>query len=141
MVANYARIVRRSAAVAAIAAAVMIALAAGLAGSKGLVGAAIGAGIVAAFFAISVIVVGRAARVSPQAMMVAALSTYLVKIVILLILVGQFQNSAAFNPRMFGMTAIVCVLAYSAAQVVWSMRLKALYVDPPTSPSPFTGER
>jgi ATP synthase protein I len=141
MVANYVRIVRRSAAVAAIAAAVMIALGAGLAGSKGLVGAAIGAGIVAAFFAISVIVVGRAARVSPQAMMVAALSTYLVKIVILLILVGQFQNSAAFNPRMFGMTAIVCVLAYSAAQVVWSMRLKALYVDPPTSPSPFTGER
>jgi ATP synthase protein I len=79
--------------------------------------------------------------VSPQAMMVAALSTYLVKIVILLILVGQFQNSAAFNPRMFGMTAIVCVLAYSAAQVVWSMRLKALYVDPPTSPSPSAGER
>lgn len=141
MVANYVRIVRRSAAVAAIAAAVMVALAAGLAGSKGLAGAAIGVGIVAAFFAISVVVVGRAARVSPQAMMVAALTTYLVKIVILLILVGQFQNSAAFNPRMFGMTAIVCVLVYSAAQVVWSMRLKTLYVDPPASPSPSPGER
>jgi|SRR5215467_7317635 len=141
MVANYVRIVRRSAAVAAIAAAVMVALAAGLAGSKGLAGAAIGVGIVAVFFGISVIVVGRAARVSPQAMMVAALTTYLVKIVILLILVGQFQNSSAFNPRMFGLTAIVCVLVYSAAQVVWSMRLKTLYVDPPTSPSPSTGER
>jgi ATP synthase protein I len=141
MVANYVRIVRRSAAVAAIAAAVMVALAAGLAGSKGLAGAAIGVGIVAAFFAISVIVVGRAARVSPQAMMVAALITYLVKIVILLILVGQFQNSAAFNPRMFGMTAIVCVLVYSAAQVIWSMRLKTLYVDPPASSSPSAGER
>jgi ATP synthase protein I len=141
MVANYVRIVRRSAAVAAVAAVVMMALAAGLAGSKGLAGAAIGAGIVTAFFAISVIVVGRAARVSPQAMMVAALTTYLAKIVILLILVGQFQNSAAFNPRMFGMTAIVCVLVYSAAQVVWSMRLKALYVDPPTSASPSAGER
>ena len=141
MVANYVRIVRRSAAVAALAAAVMVALAAGLAGSKGLVGAAIGVGIVAVFFGISVIVVGRAARVSPQAMMVAALTTYLVKIVILLILVGQFQNSAAFNPRMFGMTAIVCVLVYSAAQVVWSMRLKTLYVDPPASPSSSPGER
>jgi len=42
---------------------------------------------------------------------------------------------------MFGMTAIVCVLVYSAAQVVWSMRLKALYVDPSISPSRFTGER
>jgi ATP synthase protein I len=138
MVANYVRIVRRSAAVAAVAAAVMIALAAGLAGSKGLVGALMGVGIVAVFFGVSVLVVGRAARVSPQAMMVAAITTYLVKIVVLLVLVGQFQNSAAFNPRMFGLTAIVCVLVYSAAQMLWSMRLKTLYVDPP-SPSP--GER
>jgi ATP synthase protein I len=68
--------------------------------------------------------------VSPQAMMVAAITTYLVKIVILLFLVGQFQDTAAFSPRMFGMTAIVCIIVYSAAQVVWSMRLKALYVEP-----------
>jgi ATP synthase protein I len=130
MVANYVRIVRRSAAVAAVAAAVMIALAAGLGGSKALVGAVIGVGIVALFFGISVLVVGRAARVSPQAMMVAAITTYLVKIVILLLLVGQFQDTAAFSPRMFGMTAIVCIIVYSAAQVIWSMRLKVLYVEP-----------
>jgi len=130
MVANYVRIVRRSAAVAAVAAVVMVALGAGFAGRKGLIGAAIGVGIVAVFFGISVLVVGRAAKVSPQAMMVAALSTYLIKIVILLFLVGQFQNSGAFNPRMFGLTAIVCILVYSAAQVVWSRRLKALYVEP-----------
>jgi ATP synthase protein I len=141
MVANYVRIVRRSAAVAAVAAAVMIALAAGLTGSKGLVGALIGVGIVALFFGISVVVVGRAARVSPQAMMVAALTTYLLKIVILLVLVGEFQNSAAFNPRMFGLTAIVCVIVYSAAQALWSMRLKTMYIDPPGSPSPTPGER
>jgi len=130
MVANYVRIVRRSAAVAAVAAAVMIALAAGLGGGKALAGAVIGVGIVVLFFGISVIVVGRAARVSPQAMMVAAITTYLVKIVILLFLVGQFQDTSAFSPRMFGMTAIVCIIVYSAAQVVWSMRLKALYVEP-----------
>ena len=130
MVANYVRIVRRSAAVAAVAAAVMIALAAGLGGGKVLAGAVIGVGIVVLFFGISVIVVGRAARVSPQAMMVAAITTYLVKIVILLFLVGQFQDTSAFSPRMFGMTAIVCIIVYSAAQVVWSMRLKALYVEP-----------
>jgi ATP synthase protein I len=63
-------------------------------------------------------------------MMVAAITTYLVKIVILLFLVGQFQDTSAFSPRMFGMTAIVCIIVYSAAQVVWSMRLKALYVEP-----------
>ena len=63
-------------------------------------------------------------------MMVTALGTYLVKIVVLLFLVGQFQNSTAFNPRIFGLTAIVCILAYSAAQVIWSLRRKVLYVQP-----------
>jgi ATP synthase protein I len=89
-----------------------------------------GVGIVALFFGISVIAVGRAARVSPQVMMVTAMITYLVKILVLLFLVGQFQDSTAFNPRVFGLTAIVCILVYSAAQVIWTMRLKMLYVKP-----------
>jgi ATP synthase protein I len=130
MVANYARIARRSAAVTAVAAVVMVALGAGFGGSKGLIGAVIGVGIVAVFFGISVIAVSRAARVSPQVMMVTAMITYLVKILVLLFLVGRFQDSTAFNPRIFGLTAIVCVLVYSAAQVVWSMRLKMMYVEP-----------
>ncbi len=130
MLADYAWIVRRSAAVAAGVGAVMVGLAAGFGGSKALIGAAIGVGLVAVFFGISMIVVGRAARVSPQAMMVTALCTYLIKIVILLFLVGRFQDSTLFNPRMFGLTAIVCILAYSGAQVLWSMRRKMLYVQP-----------
>jgi hypothetical protein len=48
----------------------------------------------------------------------------------LLFLVGRLQGSTAFSDRLFGLTAIVCVLAYSAAQVVWGMRLKMLYVEP-----------
>jgi ATP synthase protein I len=130
MLASYARIVRRSAAVAAIAAAVMVALSGALAGSKGLIAAGIAIGLVAVFFGISVLAVGRAARISPQAMMATAVGTYLFKIIVLLILVGQFQNSTAFNPRLFGLTAIVLVLVYSAAQIVWSMRMKLLYVEP-----------
>ena len=42
----------------------------------------------------------------------------------------QFQDTTAFNPKAFGLTALVCVLVYSAAQVMWSMRLKMLYVEP-----------
>jgi ATP synthase protein I len=130
MSADYARIARRSGAVAAAVAAVMVALSAALAGGKGLLAALIAVAIVALFFGISVLAVGRAARVSPQAMMATAVATYLVKILILLFLVGQFQNTTAFNPRLFGLTAIVLVLVYSAAQVIWSMRLKMLYVEP-----------
>jgi ATP synthase protein I len=130
MLAHYAPIARRSAAVTAAVAVIMVAISAAAGGSKGLLAAAIAIGVVALFFGISIIAVGRAARVSPAAMMATAIGTYLVKIIILLFLVGQFQNSTAFNPRLFGLTAIVLVLAWSAAQVVWSMRLKMLYVEP-----------
>jgi ATP synthase protein I len=130
MPANYAVILRRSAMLTAPVALLMIVLGAILDGSKGLLGAALGVGVVIVFFGISVLVVGRAAKVSPQAMMIAAIATYLAKIVVLLVLVGIFQDSTAFNGRFFGLTVIVCVLAYSAAQMLWSMRLKMLYVEP-----------
>lgn len=130
MLASYAVIIRRSALFASPVAVLMIVLSAILGGTKGLLGAVFGVALVIAFFGISVLVVGRAAKISPQAMMAAAVATYLAKIVVLLFLVGRFQNSTAFNPRLFGLTAIVCVLAYSAAQMVTSIRLKTLYVEP-----------
>ena len=70
MLAKYAIIVRRAGALTAAAAAVMVAVSAALVGAKGLYGALIAVGIVTVFFGISVLVVGRAARISPQAMMV-----------------------------------------------------------------------
>jgi ATP synthase protein I len=130
MLANYAKIARRSGAVALAVAVVMAVICTAVGGSKGLLGAGIAAAVVAAFFGLSVLVVGRAARVSPQAMMGAAVATYLFKIIVLLALVGVFQYTTDFNGKLFGITAVVLVIAYSAAQVVWSVRLKALYVEP-----------
>jgi len=130
MLANYARIVRRSAVVTAIGAVIMLAVCLGVGGPKGLIGGLIAVTIVALFFGVSILAVGRAARVSPPVMMATALGTYLLKILVLLILVGQFQNTTAFNAKLSGLTAIVCVLVYSGAQIVWSMRLKRLYVEP-----------
>src|SRR6185437_2047179 len=105
MLANYARIVRRSAVVTAAAAAVMLAVCGVVGGAKGLIGGAIAIGVVAMFFGISIVAVGRAAKVSPHLMMLTALGTYMLKILVLLILVGQFQDTTAFNPRLFGLTA------------------------------------
>ncbi len=130
MLANYARILRRSAAVTAAVAVVMVALSTAIGGGKGALGALLGTAIVAAFFAISVFAVGRAAKVSPQAMMITAMATYIAKILVLLLFVARFSNSTAFNPRLFGLTAIVCILAWSASQVTWSLRLKIPYVEP-----------
>jgi ATP synthase protein I len=130
MVAQYAWIARRSAVMAAVVAAVMAALFGVLDGGKGLAGAAIAAAVVALFFGISLIAVSRAARISPQAMMATALGTFIVKILLLLAFVGAFEDTTAFNPTAFGLTALACILAYTGGHVVWSLRQKALYVEP-----------
>ena len=130
MLAKYATIVRRAAALTAIAAAIMVAVSAALVGVKGLIGALIGVAIVTVFFGISVLVVGRAARVSPQAMMVAALVTYLVKIVLLAVVVSSLNGTTAFSTRTLGFVAIGCILVWSAAQVITAIKVKMLYVEP-----------
>ena len=130
MPATYARIVRRSALVTAVTAVIMAAVSLGVGGSKGLLGAVLGIALVAIFFAISVFAVGRAARISPQAMMVTAMVTYIAKILVLLVFVAAFGSTTVFNARLFGLTALACVLTWCLAQVVWSMRLKFLYVEP-----------
>lgn len=132
MLAKYATIVRRAGALTAIAAAIMVALSAALVGTKGLIGALIGVAIVTVFFGISVVVVGRAARVSPQAMMVAAMVTYLVKIVLLAVVVSALSGTTAFSTRALGFVAIGCILVWSATQVITTMKLKMLYVEPET---------
>jgi ATP synthase protein I len=130
MLANHAGIVRRSAATTAAGGALMAVISLAVGGGKGLLGSVLGIALVAVFFAISVAAVGRAAKVSPQAMMITAMTTYILKILVLLFFVVRFSDSTAFNPRLFGLTAIVCILAWSGSQVTWSLRLKIPYVEP-----------
>lgn len=130
MLANIAPMARRSAAVTAAVAAVMVMISVVLGGHKGLIGAALAVAVVAAFFGLSVLALSRAAKISPQAMMLAGLGTYVFKILVLLFLVGRFQNSTAFSPWLFGLTAIVLVLVYDIALAVNWSRTKMLYVEP-----------
>jgi ATP synthase protein I len=130
MLANIAPMARRSAAVTAVAAAVMVVISVAVGGHKGLIGAAIAVVVVAAFFGLSVLALSKAAKVSAQAMMLAGMGTYVFKILVLLFLVGRFENSTAFNPWLFGLTAIVLVLVYDIALAVSWTRTKMLYVEP-----------
>jgi ATP synthase protein I len=130
MLANYAQIVRRSTFTTAAIGAVMAVISVAIGGPKGLLGAVLGIALVAVFFAISVFAVGWAARKSPQAMMITAMTTYIAKILLLLFFVVRFAGTTMFNSRLFGLTALACILAWSASQVYWSMRLKMPYVEP-----------
>ena len=134
MLAKYATVVRRAGALTAVAAAIMVAVSAALVGVKGLIGALIGVAIVTVFFGISVVVVGWAARISPPAMMLAAIITYLVKIVALAIVLSALNGTTAFSTRALGFTAIGCILVWSATQVITTIKLKMLYVEPDSQP-------
>jgi ATP synthase protein I len=130
MLASYAIVVRRAAIPTALGALIMVAVGAALVGVKGLVGALLGVAIVALFLGISIAVVGWAARISPPAMMIAALATFLVKIIALAVVVSSLEGTTAFSTRTLGFTAIGCILLWSAAQVVAAMRVRMLYVEP-----------
>jgi ATP synthase protein I len=127
---QYSRVVRWSVALTGAVAAIAVLICAAVGGAKGVYGALIGVGVVTVFFGLSILVVGRAARVSPMAMMVAALATFIVKMIGFAIVLVAIGRSTAFNGRMLGFTALACILAWSASQVVTSMRLKLLYVEP-----------
>jgi ATP synthase protein I len=130
MLASYTIVVRRAAVPTAVGALIMIAVSAALVGAKGLVGALLGVAIVALFVGISIAVVGWASRIGPPAMMIAALGTFLVKVVALAVVVSSLEGTTAFSTRTLGFTAIGCIVLWSAAQVIAAMRVKLLYVDP-----------
>jgi ATP synthase protein I len=130
MMTYYARVVRWSLALTSVVAAVAVVICALMGGAKGAYGALIGVGVVAVFFGISIVVVGRAARVSPMAMMVAALGSFVVKMVLFMIVLVAIGHSTAFNGRMLGFTALACILAWSFSQVLVSMRVQVPYVEP-----------
>jgi len=62
--------------------------------------------------------------------MITAIVTYVVKILILLFFVVGFSKTSAFNTRLFGLSALACILVWSLSQVYWSMKVKFLYVEP-----------
>jgi ATP synthase protein I len=127
---QYSRVVRWSIALTSVVAAVAVVLCAVLGGAKGAYGSLIGVGVVTVFFGISIVVVSRAAKVSPMAMMVAAMASYIIKIIAFMGVLAVLRHSTAFNGRMLGFTAFACIISWCAAQVITMMRTKALYVTP-----------
>ncbi|HEY1915311.1 MAG TPA: hypothetical protein VGH27_07005 [Streptosporangiaceae bacterium] len=97
---------------------------------KGFIGGLLAIALVIVFFGLSILIVGYAARISPQAMTIAALSTFLVKILALAVVVANFDNTTAFNTKLFGVTAIICIVTWSLSQAIAGAKQKMLYVEP-----------
>ena len=140
MLANDARILTRSAVATAIAGVILVALGAAFDGTKGALGALFGVILVAVFFSLSVLAVSFAGRWGPAAMTATALGTYVVKILAVAILVASLRNTTAFNTRFFGITAIICILVWSAGQIGTLARRGTPYVVPEASTLPAARE-
>ncbi|SEG58251.1 ATP synthase protein I [Nonomuraea solani] len=101
-----------------------------VAGGKGALGAGIGTLLVGVFFSVSVVAVSYAARVSPQMMAIAAMVSYLVKVVAIMIVLSVFGDTTAWNPKAFAWTVVICTLVWTAFEVRAFIKTKMLYVDP-----------
>lgn len=104
-------------------------------GAEAAIGAAVGLLVVLAFFGIGLVVLGRILQKHPSLIMTAALALYLGQILVLFVFMAIFKDTTLFDGKAFGITVVLCTVAWLITQV-WAMgRTKMLYVEPavPTS--------
>lgn len=130
MQANDVRVLKGAVIPTAAVGAVVILVTALLSGATGALGAAIGLLVVAVFFTISLVAVSSASRVSPSVMMVTAITTYAVKVLVIMALLKMFESATAFDPKAFGWSAIICTVVWTAGEMRGFVKTKMLYVDP-----------
>ena len=111
------------------------------AGFKGALGALIGAFIVVIFFAVGQAVLSYILRTNPDMATTFALALYLVKIGLLFGFLILFQDTTAFNTKVFALTVLACTLVWTAAEVIVFSRQKVLYVEPGSGPGSGPAER
>ncbi|XRQ05106.1 hypothetical protein ACN3XK_52410 [Actinomadura welshii] len=111
--------------------AVLIALLA--AGGKGALAAALASVVVIAFFSISAVVVSWAGRISAQTMMLAALASYLVKILAVMVLVTAIDGVTIWNTKVFGWTVIGLALVWIAAEFRVALQQRSYIDDTPNA--------
>ncbi len=99
-------------------------------GVPGVLGGVLGTVIVVVFFSIGQFILGSVLKRNPAMAMTVAMTTYLVKIGVLLGLLLLLREATAFNPKVFGLTILCCTLTWTIAEVWVFSRAKVLYVDP-----------
>jgi ATP synthase protein I len=100
------------------------------AGAKGALAAALASVVVIAFFSVSALVVSWAAKYSAQTMMLAALASYLVKILAVMVLVTSMDRVTIWDTKVFGWTVIALALLWIAAEFRVVMQRRP-YIDEP----------
>ncbi|MFD0688432.1 hypothetical protein [Actinomadura fibrosa] len=100
------------------------------AGAKGALAAALATVVVIAFFSVSALAVSWAARISSQTMMLAALASYAVKILAVMVLVSTMDGVSIWNTTVFGWAVVALALTFIAAEFRVTLQRRP-YIDEP----------
>ncbi|WP_131740019.1 hypothetical protein [Actinomadura roseirufa] len=101
------------------------------AGAKGALAAALATVVVIAFFSVSALAVSWAAKVSSQTMMLAALASYMVKILAVMVLVTTMDGVSIWDTTVFGWTVVGLALIWIAAEFRVALQRGRPYIDEP----------
>ncbi|QBI52857.1 hypothetical protein [Streptomonospora litoralis] len=101
-----------------------------MAGVPGLVGAALAALLVLAFFAVSAFVIAWAGPRYPHLLLPIAFLVYTTKVGVLAVALVLFGGTTAFHHNSFALTALACVIAWLTGQAVAGKRVRRLTVEP-----------
>ncbi|WP_329522145.1 hypothetical protein [Spirillospora sp. NBC_01491] len=102
-----------------------------IAGPKGGLAAALAAVVVIAFFSVSALAVAWAAKFSSQTMMLAALASYAVKILAVMVLVTAMDGVSLWNTKVFGWSVVAMALTWIAAEFRVALQPGRPYIDEP----------
>ena len=100
------------------------------AGGRAVAGVALGTAIVGLFFTVSAVVLARVGSRNPQAVMMAALSTYVVKVIALGIVLVLMPVDGPIDTRWLAGAVALGVFGWLAAHLRYVWTLKIFYVDP-----------
>lgn len=123
-------VLRRAGLGTAVAGGIVVIVSAIVSGGLAALGAALGTILVLAFFAVGQFALGSVLRNNPQMALTMALTIYLAKIGVLLVILILFADTTAFNTKAFALAILVCTLVWTILEVWIFGSTKVLYVEP-----------
>ena len=126
-------VLRRAGLGTAVAGVVVVVISGIVAGSSGAVGAILGTILVIVFFSVGQFVLGAVLKSNPHMALTMALTLYLVKVGVLLLIIILFADTTLFDTKTFAAAILTGTMVWTVAEVWIFGTSKVLYVDPESS--------
>jgi ATP synthase protein I len=126
-------VLRRAGIGTLVAGGIVVAISAAVAGGSGALGATLGTILVIAFFSVGQFVLGAVLKSNPQMALTMALTLYLVKVGVLLLIIVLFADTTLFDTKTFAAAILTGTMVWTLLEVWIFGTTKVLYVEPESS--------